>query len=94
MPRRDAHLLIIGGTGGGKTICEHGVIQRLSQAGWRVWLVDGKRIEFIGYREWADARKLLAQRVDDQIRVLKLAHETMEARYDLIDSRKSHDRGS
>jgi hypothetical protein len=82
-PRRDAHLLIIGGTGGGKTICEHGVIQRLSQAGWRVWLVDGKRIEFIGYREWANV-ELLAQRVDDQIRVLKLAHETMEARYDLV----------
>lgn len=82
-PRRDAHLLIIGGTGGGKTICEHGVIQRLAQAGWRVWLVDGKRIEFIGYREWANV-ELLAQRVDDQIRVLKLAHETMEARYDLV----------
>lgn len=82
-PRRDAHLLIIGGTGGGKTICEHGVIQRLTQAGWRVWLVDGKRIEFIGYREWANV-ELLAQRVDDQIRVLKLAHETMEARYDLV----------
>lgn len=87
MPRRDAHLLIIGGTGGGKTICEHGVIQRLSQAGWRVWLVDGKRIEFIGYREWANV-ELLAQRVDDQIRVLKLAHETMEARYDLIEAGK------
>lgn len=85
MPRRDAHLLIIGGTGGGKTICEHGVIQRLAQAGWRVWLVDGKRIEFIGYREWANV-ELLAQRVDDQIRVLKLAHETMEARYDLIEA--------
>src|SRR5699024_9769852 len=43
-PRKDAHLLIIGGTGGGKTIAEHGVIQRLAQAGWRTWLVDGKRI--------------------------------------------------
>lgn len=83
-PRKDAHLLIIGGTGGGKTIAEHGVIQRLAQAGWRIWLVDGKRIEFIGYRKWANV-ELLAQNVDDQIRVLKLAHETMEARYDLIE---------
>lgn len=83
-PKRDAHLLIIGGTGGGKTICEHGVIQRLTQAGWRTWLVDGKRIEFIGYRGWQNV-ELLAQKVDHQIRVLKLAHETMEARYDLIE---------
>lgn len=83
-PKKDAHLLIIGGTGGGKTIAEHGVIQRLTQAGWRVWLVDGKRIEFIGYRKWSNI-ELLAQKVDHQIRVLKLAHETMEARYDLIE---------
>ncbi|MGP9587811.1 hypothetical protein ACT3TB_19395 [Micrococcaceae sp. AOP34-BR2-30] len=83
-PKKDAHLLIIGGTGGGKTIAEHGVVQRLAQAGWRTWLVDGKRIEFIGYRGWANV-ELLAQKVDHQIRVLKLAHETMEARYDLIE---------
>ena len=83
-PKKDAHLLIIGGTGGGKTIAEHGIIQRLTQAGWRTWLVDGKRIEFIGYRDWENV-ELLAQKVDHQIRVLKLAHETMEARYDLIE---------
>lgn len=83
-PKKDAHLLIIGGTGGGKTIAEHGVIQRLTQAGWRCWLVDGKRIEFIGYRDWPNV-EMLAQRVDHQIRVLKAAHETMEARYDLIE---------
>lgn len=84
-PKKDAHLLIIGGTGGGKTIAEHGVIQLLTQAGWRTWLVDGKRVEFIGYRNWPNV-ELLAQRVDHQIRVLKLAHETMEARYDLIEN--------
>lgn len=83
-PRKDAHLLIIGGTGGGKTIAEHNIIQRLAQAGWRVWLIDGKRIEFIGYRNWPNV-EILAQRVDAQIRALKLAHETMEARYDLIE---------
>lgn len=84
VPTRDAHLLIIGGTGGGKTITEHGVIQQLAQAGWRIWLVDGKRIEFIGYRDWPNV-EFLAQRTDHQIRVLRLAHETMMARYDLIE---------
>lgn len=82
-PRKDAHLLIIGGTGGGKTIAEHGVIQALAQAAWRIWLIDGKRIEFTGYREWPNV-EFLAQTVEAQIRLLHLAHETMEARYDLI----------
>lgn len=82
-PVRDAHLLIIGGTGGGKTICEHGVIQQLSQAGWRTWLVDGKMIEFLGYENWPNV-EFLAQDVDAQIRLIHLAHETMNARYSLI----------
>jgi hypothetical protein len=82
-PVDDAHLLISGGTGGGKTIAEHGVIQRLAQAAWRIWLVDGKQIEFIGYRDWPNV-EFLAQDVDSQIRVLHQAHETMMARYKLI----------
>lgn len=82
-PARDAHLLIIGGTGGGKTICEHGVIQLLTQAGWRVWLVDGKYIEFLGYKTWRNV-EFLAQDVDAQIRLIYLAHETMLERYNLI----------
>jgi hypothetical protein len=86
-PARDAHLLIIGGTGGGKTICEHGVIQRLTQAVWRTWLIDGKRIEFLGYPEWPNV-EFLAQDVDAQIRLIKLAKDTMDARYDLVRDKK------
>lgn len=82
-PSRDSHLLIIGGTGEGKTICEHGVIQGLAQAGWRVWLVDGKEIEFLGYKAWRNV-EFLAQDVDEQIRLVYLAHETMKERYNLI----------
>lgn len=82
-PSTDAHMLVIGGTGGGKTICEHGVIQGLTQAGWRVWLVDGKYIEFVGYKDWRNV-EFLAQDVDAQIRLIHLAHETMTERYNLI----------
>jgi S-DNA-T family DNA segregation ATPase FtsK/SpoIIIE len=84
-PAQDSHLLIIGGTNGGKTICEHGVIQALTQAGWRVWLVDGKRVEFLGYRDWRNV-EFLAQNTDAQIRLIHLAHETMNRRYDLIQA--------
>ncbi|MGK4219329.1 hypothetical protein [Kocuria marina] len=86
-PSRDAHLLVIGGTGGGKTICEHGVIQQATQAGWRVWLVDGKYIEFLGYDQWRNI-EYLGQDVDSQIRLIYLAHETMKERYRLIRERK------
>ena len=82
-PRKDGNLLVVGGTGSGKTVVIDSVIQRLTQAGWRTWLIDAKRIEFIGYRDWENV-ELLAQKVDHQIRMLKLAHETMKARYDLI----------
>ncbi len=86
-PALDSHLLIIGGTGGGKTICEHGIIQDLSQAGWRVWLVDGKRVEFLGYKEWRNV-EFLASNIDAQIRLIHQAHETMEERYNLIEAGK------
>lgn len=84
---RDVHLLIIGGTGGGKTICEHGVIQQCTQACCRVWLVDGKMVELLGYEDWPNV-EFLAQDVDEQIRLLHLAHETMWARNRLVKARE------
>lgn len=86
--RKLPHMLAIGGTGGGKTICEHGVIQILTQAGCRVWLIDGKGVEFIGYRDWPNV-EFLAQDVPSQVRLINLAHETMEKRYKLIRDGKA-----
>lgn len=86
-PRIDAHLLIVGGTGGGKTIAEHGVIQRLTQACWRTWLIDGKQVEFLGYRDWPNV-EFLAQDVDSQIRLIYQAYMTMRERYKLIREQK------
>lgn len=86
-PRRDAHLLIVGGTGGGKTIAEHGVIQRLTQACWRTWLIDGKQVEFLGYQDWPNV-EFLAQDVDSQIRLVYQAYTTMRERYKLIREKK------
>lgn len=87
-PNRDAHMLIAGGTGGGKTICEHGVIQALTQSGWRVWLADGKRVEFMGYRKWPNV-EILAQSIEEQVKVIHMAHDLMERRYNLIRDEKA-----
>lgn len=86
-PAKDAHMLGIGGTGGGKTIFEHGIIQQLAQAGARVWLVDGKRVEFKGYRNYPNI-EILAQKIEHQIRVIKMAFDLMEERYNLIEQDK------
>lgn len=86
-PAKDAHMLAIGGTGGGKTIFEHGVIQQLCQAGARVWLLDGKRVEFKGYRHYPNV-EILAQKIEHQVRLVKMAFDLMESRYDLIEKDK------
>lgn len=83
-PSKDPHLAIVGATGSGKTVVAHGVIQQMAQAGWRVWLIDGKRVEFTGYDNWPNV-ELLAHSVDHQVRVLKSAYDTLNARYDLIN---------
>lgn len=79
-----AHLMVVGGTGSGKTVLLHGVTQRLTQAGWRTWIVDGKRIEFIGFRGWPNV-ELVAARVEHQVRAILAAHELMEERYSLVE---------
>ena len=88
-PRRDAHMLITGLTGSGKTIALHGLVQHLAQAAWRVWLADGKGFEFSGYREFPNI-EYLAQKAEAIVRLLKLAYDTMWNRYELIRERKVH----
>lgn len=86
-PAKNPHCLIVGGTGTGKTVAEHGVIQALAQAGWRIWLVDGKRLEFLGYEDYPNV-EFLAQRLDDQIRLIYQAHEIMEQRMELLRTKQ------
>lgn len=77
------HCLVIGGTGSGKTSFQHTVLTHLAHAHWRVWVLDGKRIEFIGFDDWPNV-ELVAGRVEHQVRMLHAAHELMEDRYSQI----------
>lgn len=87
-PTKDAHLLITGRTGYGKTISLHNIIQQITQAGYRVWLCDGKWIELLGYDEWPNV-ELIANSVPTQIRMLKRIHEIMQERYTLLRKREA-----
>lgn len=86
-PSKDAHLLITGATGAGKTIFMHTIVQGLCQAGARVWIVDGKYIEFKGYRDYPNV-ELLAQTIEHQVRVVKMVNEIMWERYTLVRDNK------
>lgn len=79
------HCLVIGGTGSGKTSFQHTVLTHLTYAGWRVWVLDGKRIEFSGFRTWPNV-ELVGARVEHQVRMLHAAHELMEERYTQLEN--------
>lgn len=83
-PSVSPHMLVIGGTGSGKTSFQHTVLTHLAQARWRVWILDGKRIEFAGFRTWPNV-ELVAARVEHQVRMLHAAHELMEQRYTQLE---------
>lgn len=83
-PSVSPHMLVIGGTGSGKTSFQHTVLTHLAQARWRVWVLDGKRIEFAGFRAWPNV-ELVAARVEHQVRMLHAAHELMEQRYTQLE---------
>ena len=84
-PRKQAHMLIIGQSGSGKTVVQHNVVERLTQAGWRTWILDGKRIEFIGFRSWPNV-ELVGSRLEHQVKMVVDAHALMMDRYEQIES--------
>lgn len=87
-PKEQPHLLVSGPTNGGKTTVEHHIIERLAQAGCKIWLCDGKRIEFIGFRGWPNV-ELIAARTEHKVRMVQAFFEEMNRRYALIESGKA-----
>lgn len=84
-PKVQPHMLVVGPTNGGKTTVEQQVVERLTQAGCKVWLCDGKRIEFMGFRGWPNV-ELIAAKTEHKVRMIQAFFEEMNRRYDLIES--------
>lgn len=84
-PAIDPNLMVVGAPGTGKTVFEHGVLATVAQYGWPIWVLDGKAIEFIGWRTWPNIQ-LVASKVEEQIALITRAHELMEHRYQLINT--------
>lgn len=86
-PKVQPHMLISGPTGGGKTTIEHQLIERIAQAGCKLWLCDGKRIEFMGFRGWPNV-ELIAAKTEHKVKMIREFFDEMNRRYDLIESGK------
>lgn len=87
-PAVDPNLMAVGAPGTGKTVLEHNILASVAQWGWPIWVVDGKAIEFLGWRTWSNVQTV-ASTVETQVAVISRAHEVMEHRYQLIVAGKA-----
>lgn len=79
------HLMVVGTTGGGKTVTILGVVMEVARRGWPVHIVDPKRIEFLGMRGWPNVQ-VVATTVLDQVAVILNAWRVMEDRYSQVEA--------
>lgn len=89
-PAHDPNLMLCGAPGTGKTVCAHTLLARVTAAGWPAWVVDGKSIEFLGFRDWPNVQ-IVATTVAEQVAVIHRAHQVMEHRYELIVSGRARE---
>lgn len=82
-PAQDPNFMLVGAPGTGKTVTAHGLLTQVARRGWLVWVLDGKAIEFLGFRDWPNVQ-IVATRVEEQVALLHRAHAVMEHRYELI----------
>ncbi|MEV6774362.1 FtsK/SpoIIIE domain-containing protein [Nocardia sp. NPDC051030] len=84
-PVVDPHMLLIGGTGSGKTSTVHDLLAYATALQWMTWVVDGKGVEFLGFRDWPNVQ-VVGSRLEQQIAIIYRAKEEMEKRYRLIEA--------
>ncbi len=78
------HFLITGGTGSGKTSTTHAIVGEITQYGWPVWVLDGKRVEFLKHRTWPNVQ-VIATTVPQQVALVHRVWMLMQERYRLME---------
>lgn len=79
------HLLMTGTTGSGKTSTVHNIVGTVTRWGWPVWILDGKRIEFLEFRTWPNVQ-IVAGEVSEQVALIRQVARLVGRRYELIES--------
>ncbi|SDU32583.1 FtsK/SpoIIIE domain-containing protein [Jiangella alkaliphila] len=82
------HLLVLGRSGAGKRVLLTGIVVEAAARGWPVWIIDQRRVDLLGVRDWPNVQ-IVASTLDDQIVVLNQAWREMEGRVALIESGSS-----
>ncbi|WP_157987504.1 FtsK/SpoIIIE domain-containing protein [Jiangella endophytica] len=82
------HLLVLGRSGAGKRVLLTGIVVEAAARGWPVWIIDHRRVDLLGVRDWPNVQ-IVASTLDDQIVVLNQAWREMEGRVALIESGSS-----
>lgn len=85
-PAIDPNLMVVGAPGTGKTSLEHSVLAQVSRYGWPIWVVDGKQIEFLGFRRGWPNVQMVGTRIEEQVAIIERAWAVMEHRYSLINA--------
>lgn len=78
------HQLITGRTGTGKTVVINTLVTECTYRGWPVWIIDPKRVEFMGLRGWPNV-EVIATEIEAMVAVLLRAWDVMEERYRQVD---------
>ncbi|TDE12579.1 hypothetical protein [Jiangella asiatica] len=79
------HLLVLGRSGSGKRVLLTGIAVEIAARGWPVWVVDHRRVDLLGVRDWPNVQ-IVASTLDDQIVVLNQAWREMEGRVALVEN--------
>lgn len=79
-----AHQLKAGRTRTGKTVSMIGDAVEGARRNWRIFVIDPKRIEYLGLREWPNI-EMVATTVPDQVALIHWLWSLMEDRYRRIE---------
>lgn len=79
-----AHFLRSGRTRSGKTVAMIGDAIEASRRCFQVFVIDPKRIEFLGMRRWPNVA-MVATKTEDQIALLMYLNDLMYERYRLVE---------
>lgn len=79
------HLLVVGRSGSGKRVLLTGIAVEIAARGWPVWVIDHRRVDLLGVRDWPNVQ-IVASTLDDQIVVLNQAWREMEGRVALVEN--------
>lgn len=83
-PARAPQFLITGGTGTGKTSTTHAIVGKITQLGWPVWVLDGKRVEFLRHRTWPGVQ-VVATTVEQQVALVHRVYQLVRTRFALME---------